>query len=131
MVIFLFNLHLCFPAGLREYFSQTDERSAAPRIPVMVDMASVPSKRNQKLNDIPVPHHRSPSLDQMSAANKNAAMLDEYSDEDEDFQVADQEVYIALSVYHNFFIHYHFNHASMNLYRKGNPSLKMKRGKLV
>nr|GMD99202.1 protein ENHANCED DISEASE RESISTANCE 2-like isoform X1 [Ipomoea batatas] len=78
-------------AGLREYFSQTDERTAAPGIPAMVDMASVSSKRNQKLDEDSDPHHRSPSLDQMTAANKNAAMLDEDSDEDEEFQVADQE----------------------------------------
>ncbi|KAK4389143.1 protein ENHANCED DISEASE RESISTANCE 2 [Sesamum angolense] len=43
-------------AGLREYFSQTDERTAAPRIPVM-----------------------------------KFVLMDEYSDEDEDFQGADQE----------------------------------------
>ncbi|XP_019156047.1 PREDICTED: protein ENHANCED DISEASE RESISTANCE 2-like isoform X2 [Ipomoea nil] len=78
-------------AGLREYFSQTDGRTAAPGIPAMVDMASVSSKRNEKFNENSSPHNRSPSLDQMSAANKKAAMLDEYSDEDEDFQVADQE----------------------------------------
>ncbi|KAG5573651.1 hypothetical protein H5410_063417 [Solanum commersonii] len=79
-------------AGLREYFSQTDERTAAPRIPVMVNMtsASVSSKRNQKLQD--TPHHRTRSLDQIRAANRNASMMDEYSDEEEDFQGADQEV---------------------------------------
>lgn len=84
--------------GLREYFSQTDERSAAPRIPVMVNMtsASVSSKRKQKLNETSLHHHRSPSLDQMSAANRNVSMLDEYSDEDEEYQVADQEVSIVL-----------------------------------
>ncbi|XP_019152879.1 PREDICTED: protein ENHANCED DISEASE RESISTANCE 2 [Ipomoea nil] len=81
-------------AGLREYFSQTDERSAAPRIPVMVNMtsASVSSKRKQKLHETSLHHHRSPSLDQMSAANRNVSMLDEYSDEDEEYQVADQDV---------------------------------------
>ncbi|XP_027774750.1 protein ENHANCED DISEASE RESISTANCE 2-like [Solanum pennellii] len=77
-------------AGLREYFSQTDERAAAPRIPVMVNMnpPSISSKKSQKLS-----HHRTPSLDQIRAANRNAvSMLDEYSDEDEDFQCTDQEV---------------------------------------
>lgn len=76
--------------GLREYFSQTDERAAAPRIPVMVNMnpPSISSKKSQKLS-----HHRTPSLDQIRAANRNAvSMLDEYSDEDEDFQGTDQEV---------------------------------------
>ncbi|CAI9772073.1 unnamed protein product [Fraxinus pennsylvanica] len=77
-------------AGLREYFSQTDERTTAPRIPVMVNMTSVSgsSKRSHKLNSSSV--HRSPSLDQIQAANKNAVLMDEYSDEDEDFQFADQ-----------------------------------------
>ncbi|KAL3635776.1 Protein ENHANCED DISEASE RESISTANCE 2 [Castilleja foliolosa] len=79
-------------AGLREYFSQTDERSAAPRIPVMVNMtsASTSSKRNHKLQSSSV-HHRSASLDQIQAANRNGVTLDEYSDDDEDFQCADQE----------------------------------------
>ncbi|OIT37041.1 PREDICTED: protein ENHANCED DISEASE RESISTANCE 2-like isoform X1 [Nicotiana attenuata] len=76
-------------AGLREYFSQTDERAAAPRIPVMVNMTSpsISSKKSQKQS-----HHRTPSLDQIRAANRNASMMDEYSDEDEDFQGTDQEV---------------------------------------
>ncbi|KAK4422472.1 protein ENHANCED DISEASE RESISTANCE 2 [Sesamum alatum] len=80
-------------AGLREYFSQTDERTAAPRIPVMVNMTSIStsSKKNQKLQSSSA-HHRTPSLDQIHAANRNAVLLDEYSDEDEDFQGADQEV---------------------------------------
>ncbi|KAL6549802.1 Protein ENHANCED DISEASE RESISTANCE 2 [Orobanche minor] len=78
--------------GLREYFSQTDERSAAPRIPVMVNMTSVStsSKRRQKLQSSYV-HHHSASLDQIHAANRNAVMMDEYSEEDEDLQCADQE----------------------------------------
>ncbi|KAL0371951.1 UNVERIFIED_CONTAM: protein ENHANCED DISEASE RESISTANCE 2 [Sesamum calycinum] len=80
-------------AGLREYFAQTDERTAAPRIPVMVNMTSIStsSKRSQKLQSSSA-HHRTPSLDQIHAANRNAVLLDEYSDEDEDFQGADQEV---------------------------------------
>lgn len=84
------NLRLNNPTiGLREYFSQTDERAAAPRIPVMVNMTSpsISSKKSQKQS-----HHRTPSLDQIRAANRNASMMDEYSDEDEDFQGTDQEV---------------------------------------
>ncbi|KAH6804427.1 ENHANCED DISEASE RESISTANCE 2 [Perilla frutescens var. frutescens] len=78
-------------SGLREYFSQTDERPVAPRIPVMVNMTSVSSssKRSKKLQSSTA-HHRSPSLDQIHAANRNAHLMDEYSDEDEDLQ-ADQE----------------------------------------
>ncbi|KAL8063873.1 hypothetical protein ABFX02_01G054700 [Erythranthe guttata] len=79
-------------AGLREYFSQTDERSAAPRIPVMVNMTSVAtsSKRSKKLQSSSV-HQRSSSLDQIHASNKNAILMDEESDEDEDLQCTDQE----------------------------------------
>lgn len=83
-------------AGLREYFSQTDERTAPPRIPVMVNMASasVPAKKGQKLQVSSV-HQRSHSLDQLNPANKNA-LMDEYSDEDEDFQIADDEASASL-----------------------------------
>ncbi|KAK6158504.1 hypothetical protein DH2020_005818 [Rehmannia glutinosa] len=86
------SLQFSTVTGLREYFSQTDERSAAPRIPVMVNMTSVStsSKRNQKLQSSSV-HHRSASLDQIHAANRNAVLMDEYSDEDEDLQYTDQE----------------------------------------
>uniref|UniRef100_A0A5B6Z3M1 START domain-containing protein n=1 Tax=Davidia involucrata TaxID=16924 RepID=A0A5B6Z3M1_DAVIN len=80
-------------AGLREWFSQTDERNAPPRIPVMVNMASasVPSKKSQKPQESSM--LRSLSLDQINSANKNSVMLDEYSDEDEEFQAVDQEAY--------------------------------------
>ncbi|XP_024986000.1 protein ENHANCED DISEASE RESISTANCE 2-like [Cynara cardunculus var. scolymus] len=75
-------------AGLREYFAQTDERTVPPRIPVMVNMAScsVPAKDRQK-NQLTSIHDRNQSLD-------NAAkLMDEYSDEDEDFQIPDEEAY--------------------------------------
>ncbi|XP_061988466.1 protein ENHANCED DISEASE RESISTANCE 2 isoform X2 [Rosa rugosa] len=69
-------------AGLREWFSQTDERNAPPRIPVMVNMssASVSSRKGQKMLDSSV-----------SSANRNSVMMDEYSDEDEEFQIAEAE----------------------------------------
>ncbi|KAM5573670.1 protein ENHANCED DISEASE RESISTANCE 2 [Rosa sericea] len=69
-------------AGLREWFSQTDERNAPPRIPVMVNMssASVSSRKGQKLLDSSV-----------SSANRNSVMMDEWSEEDEDFQIAEAE----------------------------------------
>ncbi|CAK9179388.1 unnamed protein product [Ilex paraguariensis] len=78
-------------AGLREYFSVTDERNAPPRIPVMLNMtsAAVSSKKVQKLRESAI--HHSPSHDQIYSATKNA-MIDEYSDEDEDYQIADEEV---------------------------------------
>ena len=81
--------------GLREWFAQSDERNAPPRIPVMVNMfsTSVTSKKSQKTNDISV---NSTSLDQ-NAANRNSVLMDEYSDDDEDFQIAepDQDVLFA------------------------------------
>ncbi|XP_062073374.1 protein ENHANCED DISEASE RESISTANCE 2-like isoform X1 [Humulus lupulus] len=72
-------------AGLREWFAQSDERNAPPRIPVMVNMASasVSSHKNQKL------HESSVHFD--SSANRNSVMIDEYSDEDEEFQIAEAE----------------------------------------
>lgn len=75
--------------GLREWFAQSDERNAPPRIPVMVNMfsTSVASKKSQKPNDSSA---HSTSLDQ-NAASRSSALLDEYSDEDEDFQIAEPE----------------------------------------
>ncbi|GAU48297.1 hypothetical protein TSUD_236670 [Trifolium subterraneum] len=73
--------------------SVADERNAPPRIPVMVNMfsTSVTSKKNQKTNDIST---NSTSLDQ-NAASRNSVLMDDYSDEDEDFQIAepDQEAF--------------------------------------
>ncbi|XP_074270256.1 protein ENHANCED DISEASE RESISTANCE 2-like isoform X1 [Silene latifolia] len=81
-------------AGLREYFSQSDERIATPRIPVMVNMtsASMPSKKNQKLRESSI-HPSSP--DTNIVPNRNSVMMDDESDEDEDYQIAeaDEEVY--------------------------------------
>ncbi|XP_047973259.1 protein ENHANCED DISEASE RESISTANCE 2-like [Salvia hispanica] len=70
-------------AGLREYFSQTDERAIAPRMPLMVNMtsASDPSKKSKRF--------QSSSFRFPNSSNR---MMDECSDDDEDFQCADQEV---------------------------------------
>lgn len=89
------NLHfLIFSTGLREYFSQTDERPALPRIPAMVNMssASVLPKKGLKLREA-ASHNRSHSHDQTSA-NKNS-MIDEDSDEDGE-QIPDDEVCAVL-----------------------------------
>ncbi|KHN41720.1 hypothetical protein glysoja_003460 [Glycine soja] len=77
-------------AGLREWFAQSDERNAHPRIPVMVNMSStaVSSKKNQKPNDFSV---NPTSLDQMNATSRSSALIDEYSDDEEDFQIAEPE----------------------------------------
>lgn len=89
---------LLLMTGLREWFAQTDERSAHPRIPVMVNMASasVSSKKNQNLQDSLI--HPSSSLDQLNAGSRHSVMMDEYSDEDEEFQLAEseQEVWFTL-----------------------------------
>ncbi|KAL8141721.1 hypothetical protein V2J09_014753 [Rumex salicifolius] len=77
-------------AGLREYFAQTDERTATPRIPVMVKMksVSVTSRKGHKRQESSV---ISGYLDQVNVPNRNSVMLDDYSDEDEDFQIAEPE----------------------------------------
>ncbi|XP_062147048.1 protein ENHANCED DISEASE RESISTANCE 2 [Alnus glutinosa] len=77
-------------AGLREWFAQTDERNAPPRIPVMVNMtsASVSSERGEKLH---ASLHPSTHTDQINAANRNSVMMEEYSDEDEEFQIPEPE----------------------------------------
>ncbi|KAL5550841.1 hypothetical protein UlMin_001017 [Ulmus minor] len=73
-------------AGLREWFAQSDERNAPPRIPVMVNMssASVSSRKNQRLNESSIHFEE-------NSANRNSVMIDEYSDEDEEFQIAEAE----------------------------------------
>ncbi|XP_030946470.1 protein ENHANCED DISEASE RESISTANCE 2 [Quercus lobata] len=78
-------------AGLREWFAQTDERNAAPRIPVMVNMtsASVSSKKGGKLHESSL--HPSAPTDQINGVNRNSVMMDEYSDDDEEFQIAEAE----------------------------------------
>lgn len=78
-------------AGLREWFAQTDERGAPPRIPVMVNMASasVSSRKSLKQQESSV--HPAPSLDQMNAGSRNSTIMDEYSEEDEEFQIAEEE----------------------------------------
>lgn len=86
-------------AGLREYFSQTDERNAPPRVPVMVNMtsASLSSKKGQKLQDSSL--HPTPSLDQLNNPSRNSVMMEDYTDEDEEFQIAEaeQEAYASRS----------------------------------
>ncbi|XP_077244736.1 protein ENHANCED DISEASE RESISTANCE 2-like isoform X2 [Tasmannia lanceolata] len=86
-------------AGLREWFSHTDESHVLSRIPVMVNMTSgsVSSKRDQKSQE-PSVQRCPPSLDHINAASRNSVMMDEYSDEDEEYQIAEteQEAYTVL-----------------------------------
>ncbi|XP_037495823.1 protein ENHANCED DISEASE RESISTANCE 2 isoform X2 [Jatropha curcas] len=77
-------------AGLREWFSQTDERGAPPRIPVMVNMASTSLSSKKSLRQQESSVHPA-SLDQMNIASRNSTIMDEYSEEDEEFQIAEEE----------------------------------------
>lgn len=92
---------LSFWTGLREWFSQTDERNVPARIPVMVNMSSTSNstKNAPKAHDSCV---HPTSVDQMSGAGRHSVMLDEYSDEDEDLQIAEseQEVCMCISISH-------------------------------
>ncbi|XP_015694371.2 protein ENHANCED DISEASE RESISTANCE 2-like [Oryza brachyantha] len=67
-------------AGLREYFSQTDDIHPVPRIPVMSTMATVSSlKKDKKLQEA--------DLKTKQTDNKNLDMIDEESEEDDDYQI--------------------------------------------
>lgn len=74
-------------AGLREWFSQADENHIVPRIPVMANMTSdsVSSRKARKTQETSI--QSVTSLDQMHAASRHSVMLDEYSDEDEDYPI--------------------------------------------
>nr|XP_010906231.1 protein ENHANCED DISEASE RESISTANCE 2 isoform X1 [Elaeis guineensis] len=78
-------------AGLREWFCQTDESHMVPRMPMMVNMTldSVSSKKKQKIQENSV--QPSPLVDQMHSASRHSVMLDEDSDEDEDYQIPELE----------------------------------------
>ncbi|XP_038973542.1 protein ENHANCED DISEASE RESISTANCE 2-like isoform X2 [Phoenix dactylifera] len=81
-------------AGLREFFSQTDEIHTVPRIPVMVNMTkSVSSKKDQKSQEIDV--QPGPPLDPVLAGSRHSILLDEDSDDDDDYQIPEaiQEAY--------------------------------------
>lgn len=81
-------------AGLREWFSQTDDNPTA-RIPVMVNLTTDPgsSKDQRKVHETSV--QPGPSLDQLHADSRHSGTLDEDSEEDDDYQIPEpeQEVY--------------------------------------
>ncbi|KAK4742394.1 hypothetical protein SAY87_000395 [Trapa incisa] len=84
-------------AGMREWFSQNDERTATPRIPVMVNMTSSSiTLDGAKVPDVSAvrPGH----LQQMSAGSRISLTMDEESDEDEEYHIpdCDQEEFITL-----------------------------------
>ncbi|KAG2245347.1 hypothetical protein Bca52824_092832, partial [Brassica carinata] len=75
-------------AGLREWFSQTDERGVHTRIPVMVNMASSSLSLSKSGRSL---HQSAFSVDQTNAANRNSVLMDEDSDDDDEFQIAESE----------------------------------------
>ncbi|XP_038979316.1 protein ENHANCED DISEASE RESISTANCE 2-like [Phoenix dactylifera] len=78
-------------AGLREWFSQTDESHTVPRMSVMVNMTSnsASSRKEQKTQENSIQPNL--SLDQMHSNSRHSVMLDEDSDEDEDYQIPEPE----------------------------------------
>ncbi|XP_020260698.1 protein ENHANCED DISEASE RESISTANCE 2-like [Asparagus officinalis] len=78
-------------AGLREWFSQTDESPKVPRMPVMVNMSadSVSSKKERKDRETSV--QPTPTVDQMHSGSRHSTMLDEDSEEDDDYQIPELE----------------------------------------
>ncbi|AQK61262.1 protein ENHANCED DISEASE RESISTANCE 2 isoform X1 [Zea mays] len=68
-------------AGLCEYFSQTDDIHITPRIPVMESMFDADSEpKNRKLQEFD------------TKANRNMGMIDEESDDDDDYQVPEANI---------------------------------------
>ncbi|KAM0935725.1 putative pleckstrin domain, START domain, protein ENHANCED DISEASE RESISTANCE 2 [Dioscorea sansibarensis] len=84
-------------AGLRELFSQTDEVHVFPRIPAMANMASnnVSNKEIKSPGTFP---HPVQSLDQMHSASRHSVMMDEDSDEEDDYHIPELEPEEAESV---------------------------------
>ncbi|CAO2041434.1 unnamed protein product [Urochloa humidicola] len=77
-------------AGLREYFSQTDEIHITPRIPVMETMVDADSgPKGHKLQDA---DSKTKPVGQGQAGNRNMGMIDEESDEDDDYQVPEADL---------------------------------------
>ncbi|XP_047325378.1 protein ENHANCED DISEASE RESISTANCE 2-like isoform X2 [Impatiens glandulifera] len=82
-------------AGLREWFSQTDEKIAPPRVPVMVNMssASVALRKSQPQSSV---HIRTSSYDDTNISSKSTIMAYEYSDEEDENQVSERAVLASI-----------------------------------
>ncbi|URE04428.1 START domain containing protein [Musa troglodytarum] len=78
-------------AGLREWFSQTDENHDVSKIPLMVNMTAqtISIKKDRKTQENSV--HPNSSLYHMQATIRHSVILDEDSDEDEDYQIPEPE----------------------------------------
>ncbi|PKA66386.1 hypothetical protein AXF42_Ash007083 [Apostasia shenzhenica] len=78
-------------AGLREWFSQTDDIPRISRISSINDIASGPvsSKKDQNFHEPAL--QPSPSMAHRRDLSKSSIMLDEDSEDDEDFQISEFE----------------------------------------
>ncbi|KAG0452946.1 hypothetical protein HPP92_025340 [Vanilla planifolia] len=78
-------------AGLRDWFSQTDGLHIIPRIPVLLSISpgSFSSKKARRSQEHS--NHSVTSQDQLHSASEHSVLLDEESDEDEDYQIPDTE----------------------------------------
>ncbi|XP_015688856.2 protein ENHANCED DISEASE RESISTANCE 2-like isoform X1 [Oryza brachyantha] len=77
-------------AGLREYFSQTDDTHIIPRIPVMENMFDASSaQKDGKTEEV---DSKTKPADQGQADSKNMGIIDEETDEDEDYQVPEANI---------------------------------------
>uniref|UniRef100_A0ACD5TL84 Uncharacterized protein n=1 Tax=Avena sativa TaxID=4498 RepID=A0ACD5TL84_AVESA len=76
-------------AGLREYFSQTDECHITPRIPVMENMVDPSLPKNQRRQEIEA---KIKAASTGQADNKSMSIIDEESDEDDDYQVPEANI---------------------------------------
>ncbi|KAM0825159.1 hypothetical protein ACQ4PT_069738 [Festuca glaucescens] len=75
--------------GLREYFSQTDECHITPRIPVMENMVDPSMPKDQKRQEI---ESKIKAAHGGQKDNKSMSIIDEESDEDEDYQVPEANI---------------------------------------
>ncbi|XP_064947082.1 protein ENHANCED DISEASE RESISTANCE 2-like isoform X9 [Musa acuminata AAA Group] len=84
-------------AGLREWFSQTDENYDVSKMPLMVNMTAetAPIKKDRKRKTQENSVQPNSSQYQMHGASRHHVMLDEDSDDDEDYKIPEpeQEVY--------------------------------------
>ncbi|XP_024317775.1 protein ENHANCED DISEASE RESISTANCE 2 isoform X1 [Brachypodium distachyon] len=77
-------------AGLREYFSQTDELHITPRIPVMENMFDPSTVQKNQKN--PEMESKTKPADRGQSDSKTMGIIDEESDEDEDYQVPEANI---------------------------------------
>jgi hypothetical protein len=76
--------------GLREYFSQTDDIHIVPRIPVMSTMTNGDSvKKNKKHQEADL------KTKQADSANENSDMIDDESEEDDDYQLPEASLEVV------------------------------------